>query len=120
MAFLDETGVTQLTSDIKNLADAAYPKQGAVASAYNASSTYAVGDYCIYGGQLYRCTTAIATAEAWNSAHWTSTALANELGGGGLPSGGTAGQVLTKNSATDGDAVWADASGGQSASGVSF
>lgn len=30
----------------------------------------------------------------------------------GLPAGGAAGQVLTKNSATDGDAGWATASGG--------
>ena len=29
-----------------------------------------------------------------------------------LPAGGTAGQVLTKNSVTDGDASWAEASGG--------
>lgn len=28
--------------------------------------------------------------------------------GGGLPSGGTVGQVLTKNSSADGDAIWAD------------
>ena len=33
-------------------------------------------------------------------------------GGTGLPDGGTTGQVLTKQSATDGDADWADAAGG--------
>lgn len=34
---------------------------------------------------------------------------AHEYGGGsGVPAGGTAGQVLTKNSATDGDAGWKD------------
>lgn len=32
--------------------------------------------------------------------------------GGALPAGGTAGQVLTKNSSTDGDASWATSSGG--------
>lgn len=32
--------------------------------------------------------------------------------GGSLPSGGTAGQVLTKNSDADGDAGWKDSSGG--------
>lgn len=33
-------------------------------------------------------------------------------GGGSLPTGGTAGQVLTKNSSTDGDAGWAAPTGG--------
>jgi len=35
-----------------------------------------------------------------------------EQGGGGLPAGGTTGQVLTKASAADRDVTWADVSGG--------
>lgn len=35
-----------------------------------------------------------------------------DAGGSGLPPGGTAGQVLTKNSPTDGDASWQDPTGG--------
>ena len=35
-------------------------------------------------------------------------------GGGSLPAGGTAGQVLTKQSSTDGDADWEDAAAGGS------
>ena len=50
-----------------------------IADEYSASSTYAVGDYCIHDGQFYRCTTAISTAEAWNSAHWTEVTVADEL-----------------------------------------
>ena len=50
-----------------------------VTDAYSSSSTYAVGDYCIYGNTLYKCTTAITTAENWNSAHWTATTIATEL-----------------------------------------
>lgn len=50
-----------------------------IAAEYSASSTYAVGDYCIYDGQLYRCTTAISTAEAWNAAHWTAVTVADEI-----------------------------------------
>lgn len=50
-----------------------------IAAEYSASSTYAVGDYCIYDGQLYRCTTAITTAEAWTAAHWTAVTVADEL-----------------------------------------
>ena len=50
-----------------------------ITDAYSSSSTYEVGDYCIYENTLYKCTTAISTAEAWNSAHWTATTIATEL-----------------------------------------
>lgn len=50
-----------------------------VSDAYDPTQTYAVGDYCIYNNTLYRCNTAITTAEAWNSAHWTATSIASEL-----------------------------------------
>ena len=50
-----------------------------VTDAYSSSSTYAVGDYCIYGNTLYKCTTAITTAENWNSAHWAATTIATEF-----------------------------------------
>lgn len=46
---------------------------------YSASATYALGAYCLHEGSLYRCTSAIATAEAWNSAHWTATTVGAEL-----------------------------------------
>lgn len=49
-----------------------------LASAYSASATYAVGDYCTKDGQLYRCTTAISTAEAWTAAHWSAVALGDD------------------------------------------
>lgn len=50
-----------------------------ITDAYSSSSTYAVGDYCIYENTLYKCTTAIATAEAWNSGHWTAVSVADEI-----------------------------------------
>ena len=50
------------------------------AATYSASSAYAVGDYCERGGNLYRCTTAIASGgEAWNSGHWTQVAVTGEI-----------------------------------------
>lgn len=52
---------------------------GVVASAYSASSTYAVGDYVIHNSNLYRCTTAITTAEAFTAAHWTQVVLADDV-----------------------------------------
>lgn len=47
--------------------------------AYDDTATYAVGDLCIYNNTLYKCTTAITTAEAWNASHWTATSIADEI-----------------------------------------
>lgn len=49
------------------------------AAAYSSSATYAVGDYVFYGGALYRCVSAIATAEAWTAAHWTAVNLSDDV-----------------------------------------
>lgn len=49
-----------------------------VADEYSSSATYAVGDYCFHAGTLYKCTTAITTAEAWTSGHWTAAKLAED------------------------------------------
>ena len=37
---------------------------------YDSTKTYAVGDMVIRNYAIYECTTAITTAEVWNSAHW--------------------------------------------------
>ena len=47
--------------------------------AYDDTATYAVGDLCIYNNTLYKCTTAITTAEAWNVSHWAQTSIAGEI-----------------------------------------
>lgn len=51
---------------------------GVVADAYSASQTYAVGDYVIHNNKLYRCTTAITTAESFTASHWTQIVLSDE------------------------------------------
>jgi hypothetical protein len=56
--------------------------QEGIAPAFSASSTYAVGDYVTHEGVLYKCTTAVSTAGAWNAANWTSVAVTNEMGSG--------------------------------------
>lgn len=38
---------------------------------YDSTKTYAVGDMVIKNHAIYECTTAITTAEEWNSAHWS-------------------------------------------------
>ena len=44
-----------------------------IAPAFSESSTYALGDYVMYDGKLYECTTAVTTAGAWVSADWTES-----------------------------------------------
>lgn len=51
---------------------------------------------------------AASAAESASSAEQTAASIH------GIPTGGTAGQVLTKQSSTDGDAAWEDAQGGAS------
>lgn len=50
-----------------------------IASAYSSSATYAIGQYCMYNNNLYRCITTISTAEAWNAAHWTQVTVGDSL-----------------------------------------
>lgn len=52
-----------------------------LAPQYSSSLTYKVGDYVIYNDSLYRCTTAITTAESWTAAHWTAAILGNDVSG---------------------------------------
>lgn len=52
---------------------------GVTASAYSASRAYAVGEYVIHNNNLYRCTTAITTAEAFTAAHWTQVVLSDDV-----------------------------------------
>ena len=50
-----------------------------VAEPYDSTETYAVGDHCIHDGNLYVCSTAIGTAEAWTAGHWTQILLGDEV-----------------------------------------
>ena len=50
-----------------------------LAPAYRNDVTYPLGSFCVYSGTLYRCTTAITTAEEWTASHWTATNVGTEL-----------------------------------------
>lgn len=78
---------TALDEDIVDLDDRADDAFKAMAPAYSASATYAVNDLVTYNDKVYRCTTAISTAEAWTPAHWSATNMASEIstGGGNVP-----------------------------------
>lgn len=92
---------------------------GNIANEFSTSSTYAVGDYVIYEGQLYQCTTAVTTAGSWNSSNWTQAVLGNDVSDlknainqkqDAPQTAGTAGQVLGLDSNLD--PVWVDQTGG--------
>lgn len=40
---------------------------------------YELNEYCLKDNILYKCTTAITTAEAWNPAHWEQTTITTAL-----------------------------------------
>ena len=50
-----------------------------IADEYSNMDTYFVGDYCMYNGTPYRCTTAITTPEDFNLSHWGGVIIASEI-----------------------------------------
>lgn len=49
-----------------------------VAFEFNTTTNYAVGDYCTYQGNLYKCTAAHASA-SWDIGHFEQTNITNEI-----------------------------------------
>lgn len=72
--------VSMNAADIGTLNTKVTNLTNSISDAYSSSATYALGDLCIYNNRLYRCTTAVSTAEAWNSSKWTATSIAKEIG----------------------------------------
>jgi len=54
-----------------------------IANTYSTASTYAVGDYVIHDGLLYKCVTAVTTPGVWNASYWEHCIVTDEMGGGG-------------------------------------
>lgn len=50
-----------------------------IAEPYSTEATYKVGKYCTRSGHLYRCVTAIPTAESWTSGHWKQVDFGSEM-----------------------------------------
>ena len=76
-----EEYTTDLDTTAKTITGAINELNGSIGvDAYDDTATYAVGDLCIYNNTLYKCTTAITVAEAWNASHWTATSIATEIG----------------------------------------
>ena len=67
---------------IKNISSQVDENTGNVSQngdAYNEGSTYAVGDLCIYSGNIYECTSDISSPEAWVSSHWKRVSLMEKI-----------------------------------------
>lgn len=74
-----------------------------IAEEYDSTATYDEGDFVIYEGVLYKCTTAISTPEAWTPAHWTSTLVVDNFGAGGGASVTLGTTVPSDSSGENGD-----------------
>ena len=59
------------------------------AEEYDSTSSYAVGDYCIYESVLYKCTA--STTGSFDNTKWTTVVVTDEMGSGG---GGTGGHTI--------------------------
>ena len=68
--FLDSSGLTYFINKIV---------YGITSPKFSTGSTYAVGNFVIYTGKLYRCTTAVTVAGAWSASAWTATTVSAEL-----------------------------------------
>ena len=69
----------KIDQQMRNNADGVNFAKGISSDAYDNSKLYAVGDYCIYDNKLYRCITAIESAEAFNIAKWEQTTVGKEV-----------------------------------------
>ena len=77
-------------------------------SAYDATATYAVGDICWHENKMYRCNTAITTAEQWTAAHWTEIVIPKDVRVNGtsvVDANGVANVPLADNNGTPGAVI---------------
>lgn len=82
-----------------------------IADDYDSTATYAVNDYVVYNGVLYKCTSAISIAETFTPAHWTAVLIMDEIAAGGGGGGSTTLAGLNDvaiSSVADGDVLTYD------------
>lgn len=69
---------TAIDKELKEISSTPENKD-AISDKYDSSKTYAVGDYCIYNDTLYKCKTAVTSAEEFDSSKWEATNCGKEL-----------------------------------------
>ena len=67
--YRDANGNEQLVSMSNNI----------IANYYDNTSTYEVNDFVIYDNTLYKCITAVDTAEDFDSEKWVATTITDEI-----------------------------------------
>lgn len=50
-----------------------------IAPEYSPNNPYSVGDYVVQSDKLYKCISAIESAEEWTAAHWTQVLMGEEV-----------------------------------------
>lgn len=66
------------------LFDAVDDVKNDIAEQYDSTATYAVGDYVLYENILYKCITAVSTAESFDNTKWTQVVLTDQIAAGGV------------------------------------
>lgn len=59
-------------------AQSSYVKLPVITDAYDLTSTYNTGDFCIYNDTLYKCNTDNTTG-TWDAQYWDATSVADEI-----------------------------------------
>lgn len=76
MVYVKNTDNGKALADVDNKTAV---RMAMIAAPYDDTATYAVGNYCTYGDRLWKCNTAIGTAEPFTAAHWTATTVMEEI-----------------------------------------
>ena len=66
-------------SEVDGLPDALSQLKNDIGDAWTSGKTYAVGDYCISGNQLYKSKTAHTAGSAFNADYWDAVNIAGEV-----------------------------------------
>ena len=69
---------TSIDKELKEISSYTANKD-VISDKYDSSKTYAVGDYCIYNDTLYKCKTAVTSAEEFDSSKWEPTNCGKEF-----------------------------------------
>lgn len=78
-AYSDDADISDINGNMDLIDAEAGRVRANVAANYDSSETYAMGDYCLHDGSLYKCSTAISSPEAWTAGHWTQIKITGEL-----------------------------------------
>lgn len=76
---LDETGARIAEALETMVGGGSSAKAESIASPYDPTETYDVGEKCTYNGKYYKCIVQIATAEEWDVTHWEETTVDSDI-----------------------------------------